>query len=128
MTETLLPRIGVRGEARRRAPAVIAKALAENLPFQSSGSLKGAPVDPRMGISTGQMPPREAARLTAFDRLGSVDYVIWSYATPIAYRITYAVPGHKQPVSRVIIPAVSYSNSTGKQQGVLRQSIDGYTT
>jgi hypothetical protein len=119
--------IGVRGEARRRAPAIINKAMEDGTMFTSSGSLRGEPVTAKGGIDTGRMPDREADRLKSFDRLGMVDYVIWSYTTPIAYRIRYGHPQFRDKiVSRVIIPAVTYSNSTGKQQSVIRCAIAEY--
>lgn len=43
-----------------------------------------------------------------------IDYAVYSYSTPIAWH----VPGEGWTV-----PAVSYSNSTGKQQGHVRRAV-----
>jgi hypothetical protein len=83
----------------------IAKAISENKPFNTHGSLRGAP----------QAEATYAGWL-AHKYLASyrdADYVIWSYQTPIAWRTQ----------GQWIQPADKYSVTTSKQQGTVRRAL-----
>lgn len=62
-------------------------------------------------VYSGRMPEPHAEEFDNATRLGMVDYIIYSYATPIAYRMT--------GTRTWIIPPVKYSPSTGKHQSML---------
>lgn len=58
----------------------------------------------------GQMPEHAYNTLERLHRTRGINYVVWSYQTPIAYRTTDGC-WH--------IPNVRYSNTTSRQQGLV---------
>lgn len=56
----------------------------------------------------GKMPESEYSKLELMHRLRGIDYVVFSYWTPIAYRLSNGV---------WITPTVKYSNTTSQHQG-----------
>lgn len=56
----------------------------------------------------GKMPEAEYSHLDVMHKLHGIDYVVFSYSTPIAYRLSNGV---------WITPAVKYSNTTSQHQG-----------
>jgi hypothetical protein len=56
----------------------------------------------------GKMPESEYSKLELLHRLRGIDYVVFSYYTPIAYRTTNGM-WH--------MPSVRYSNTTSQHQG-----------
>ena len=54
---------------------------------------------------------------------GAIDYVIYSYSTPIAYRITTANPQTGEHRSQWIEPSARYSVTTSKHQAKVRTAI-----
>jgi len=78
-------------------------------PWQNhSGSFRGEPWD-RSYVDTGIMPPAQAEMIKKFAHAGELDYVIFSYSTPIAYRAN----------GEWYIPTTKYSVTTSKHQGKL---------
>lgn len=78
-------------------------------PWQNhSGSFRGEPVTSRY-VGTGIMPESQAALLREFASKGELDYVVYSYATPIAYHAA----------GQWYIPTTKYSPTTSKHQGKL---------
>lgn len=82
----------------------LAKYAARGVPVEGYGSMSGV-TGP--GYGTGYLP--EPLQRLFFARRDHIDYVIYSYGTPIAWRDTGVW----------ILPAVSYSTTTAKQQGYL---------
>lgn len=88
-------------------------ALERREPF-TGNSMWGDYVDTRRALSVGHLPEHdarflEADRQAAFDRMESL-YVVWSYATPIAWAYGDTV---RQP-------EVRYSVTTSKHQSLAR--------
>jgi len=78
-------------------------------PWQNhSGSFRGEPVTSRY-VGTGQMPDAQAEHMREFMRAGTLEYVVYSYQTPIAYRAD----------GQWYIPTTRYSVTTSKHQGKL---------
>jgi hypothetical protein len=75
----------------------------------NGGSMRGVPMSPYSSPSYGIMPEVEADMLRALVRTGELDYVIYSYATPIAW---HANGEWTKSSSR-------YSVTTSKHQGRL---------
>lgn len=91
---------------RRVSTGAAAQLISERMSFTTSGALRGqtrTPGDPVWGESTGRLP-REW-----FDSLTHADYVVTSYATPIAWHV---------PDEGWVRPAVKYSPTTSRHQGV----------
>jgi hypothetical protein len=86
----------------------IATAISKGEKFETHGSLKGGPV---LGgaYHTGRLPSPYVDSV----RDGLCDYVIYSYATPIAWRTE----------GRWEIPAEKYSVTTSKQQGTVHRAL-----
>jgi len=90
-------------------------AISQAQPFTTSGSLRGTVAQPAPDAYipyTGFLPDewREDIRKDA----SHVDYIVWSYATPIAWRLTNG---------QWILPDVRYSVTTSKHQGIVRRSL-----
>jgi hypothetical protein len=81
----------------------IAKAINAGQPFKTHGSLEGT----TMRATFGRLPREYQTSVSA------ADYVIYSYATPIAWR----TEGHWE------IPTEKYSVTTSKQQGTVRRAL-----
>lgn len=83
-------------------------ALVGQDPFDAHSVRGRRDVDPRYG-TTGKLPAVWAQ--TFRDVLGVHQFVVWSYATPIAW-----VTQHGE----IVIPDVHYSTTTSKYQGKCR--------
>ena len=81
-------------------------------------SLRGRAVqaDQVRNINTGRMPADEVARM----KDSVVSYVIYSYATPIAYRRVADWNKNGTANYEWIVPDVRYSVTTSKHQGKVR--------
>lgn len=78
-------------------------------PFSNhSGSFRGEPVTGRY-VSTGEMPTNHAEFMRTF--AGEIDYVIFSYATPVAWHAN----------GEWYIPDVKYSRTTTRHQSYLHR-------
>lgn len=70
----------------RNASQEIADACDARQPWKNNGgSMRGVPMSPYASPSYGMMPEDEREVLIALVRTGDLDYVIYSYATPIAW-------------------------------------------
>lgn len=88
-------------------------AMDNAVPFRNSNrTFRGEPMSPRSGalVFSGRMPHEDAERLA--DATG-VDYVVWSYSTPIAW--------HDEQGWHV--PDARYSPTTSQHQGTVRVAI-----
>jgi hypothetical protein len=81
-------------------------------PFRTSGALFGGPCSPNYRPGVGILPEEWQERL----RATSVDYVVYSYATPIAWHDAYT--------GEWIVPDVKYSTTTSKHQGKIRSAVN----
>jgi hypothetical protein len=81
------------------------KPLRNREPFRTHGSLRGAPVT--CGAETGRLPRQY------HDSVRAADYVVWSYATPIAW---HGPDGW-------VMPDETYSVTTSKQQGRIATAL-----
>ena len=90
----------------------IAKHLANREPFRTHGALAGDV--PGAGVSSylGRLPADWHRTLTARQHL--VTYVVWSYATPIAW--------HDKEAGW-IVPDEHYSVTTSRHQGIVRAAL-----
>ncbi|MCP9209547.1 hypothetical protein [Streptomyces cucumeris] len=102
-----ITRLGVHG--KNSSVESYARVLDAGDAFKTEGSLGGGPVT--HGVSGGS-----AGRLDAKWHLsvGMADYVVWSYGTPIAWRI---------PGEGWVIPEDSYSVITSRQQHKIRAAV-----
>lgn len=91
---------------RRTAPA----AIADRLQFRNSG---GTFYSSEWPATHGQLPQEYSDALTAGLRAGTVDYVVMSYRTPIAWTGT----------GGTVIPAVRYSPTTSGHQSIARVAL-----
>lgn len=100
-----------------------AKVLRERKPFAGATTasdarrapLHGNPVDPATTVeltNESQLPAGWAAVL----RSESVDYVVWDYATPIAW--------HVAGQADWVIPDVRYSKTTTRHQNLMRVATE----
>ena len=85
----------------------IARAIRQGEDFTTSGALKGEACP--AFISTGRMPDSDAAKL----RAAKIDYVVYSYGTPIAYRAN----------GEWVTPDAKYSVTTSKHQTSIRYAL-----
>lgn len=112
----------VRLRSRSDAWHRFADVVDRRMPFTTStNSLRGT-VRPESGNS-GQLRSRHAAAAnlwTADQR--SIDYVIYSYQTPIAWHVT------SEGVSEWIYPNVKYSPTTSQHQAKIRNVLDADST
>lgn len=89
-----------------------ARVLNAGKAFETSGSLGGGAVNNGVsGSSAGRLDPKW------HPSVGRADYVVWSYGTPIAWRI---------PGEGWVIPEDTYSVTTSKQQGKIRAAVGSF--
>ena|SRR4029077_11468261 len=91
----------------------------------STGTFRGEQVTRHNRITFGQMPADERAELSAHIARGACDYAIFSYETPIAYRVR-----SDDSAPFWVVTDTRYSNTTSQQVGklwVLTQERCGYT-
>jgi hypothetical protein len=82
--------------------------------FVTYGALAGSPNYPVGPFTSGRLPEDWVRMFTA--RRGVIDYVITSYATPIAW--------HDEQAGWVV-PDTRYSVTTSKHQGTVRMALSG---
>lgn len=90
-----------------------ADAMDNRTPFRNSnGTFRGEPMQPRPGVlvHSGRMPAEDRGALAD---ASCVDYVVWSYATPIAWHDEH---GWHTPDAR-------YSPTTSQHQGTVRVAL-----
>lgn len=79
----------------------------------------------------GQLPQDDADLLRQHLRSGSVDYIVHSYDTPIAWRRRVPIEGSERTRGEWVVPNRRYSRTTSRHQGVLRNFLSerniGYT-
>lgn len=89
-------------------------------PFRTSGSLSGRPVNASHRSewpSLGMLPAEWQTEITDSVRRGTLDYVIMSYATPIAW--------HDSQTGWTV-PRVHYSVTTSRHAGRVRDAVTYY--
>lgn len=64
------------------------------------------------GVTTGQLPVDVAKELNAKILANRVDYVVYSYRTPIAWTVD----------GELFVPSIQYSNTTSRHQGIARRA------
>lgn len=85
-----------------------------------SASLRGRlETHPESGWMTGDT----LALFAGHRASGAIDYVIYSYGTPIAYRVTQHIQWRNVFVSTWIVPDDRYSVTTSKHHGRVRFAI-----
>ena len=95
-----------------RNARTIARAIWRGEDFTTSGALCGEAFP--LFIGTGRMPDSDAAQLRTTDSLMGIDYVVYSYGTPIAYRAN----------EEWIAPDAKYSVTTSKHQSTIRYALE----
>lgn len=97
----------------------ISNGMGELVKF-TQGNVSGAPVHDYSTPSMGRLPNFLVDQLRAGIASGSVDYIVWSYWTPIAWhhQATHDEPG------RWFVPDVKYSVTTTQHQNVVRVEAD----
>ena len=90
-----------------RNASTIAHAIQQGEDFTTSGALRGEAFP--LFIGTGRMPDSDAAKL----RAARIDYVVYSYGTPIAYRVN----------GEWVTPDAKYSVTTSKHQSTISYAL-----
>lgn len=80
-------------------------------PFRSNGALSAETYASSMGV----MPDSEREKFYA--DANAVDYIVYSYSTPIAY--------HNSITDEWTVPEVKYSVTTSRHQSVVRHALAG---
>ncbi len=107
----IAPAAPIRLGARSSSFLEFVAPLTSLAPFVTSGTFRGVPGPGPRGIySTGHLPSEYRAAVTA----ETVDYVVYSYSTPIAWH---------DSVSGWSVPDVSYSVTTSRHQGKIRAAL-----
>lgn len=122
MSTATITRTQTRGH---QAAQTIARCVDAGQPFETGGSMSGEP-SRAYGMTTGHMPRNEAKRLRRHAEAGRVDYIIWSYWTPIAYRLIedqHPTNGRGDERAVWVVPNVSYSPTTAKHQSITRWAL-----
>ena len=91
--------------------STIAHAIRQGEDFTTSGALKGE-ANPGW-IHSGRMSESDAKRMRLIESLTVIDYVVYSYGTPIAYRFN----------GEWVVPDAKYSVTTSKHQGVVHHAL-----
>ena len=89
----------------------IARAIRQGEDFTTSGALKGV-ANPSW-VHTGRMSVTDGRVLYAVHHTVGIDYVVYSYGTPIAY-----LAGGEW-----VTPDTKYSATTSKHQGTIRYAL-----
>jgi hypothetical protein len=87
-------------------------AIARRQAFEAYGSMSGE--EASSYPYTGHLPDEHAKALLADAGKGDVDYVVYSYSTPIAWHTPKGW----------VVPDVKYSRTTSRHQGVVRRAVD----
>ena len=96
-----------------RNAAAIARALKNGENFATSGALKGE-ASPQW-IGSGRMGIADANVMDTTRDEHGIDYVVYSYGTPIAYRA--------EDSGEWVVPDTKYSVTTSKHQGTIRYAL-----
>ena len=96
-----------------RNATMIARAIKGDENFTTSGALKGI-ADPYW-IETGRMSREDTHALRTTQNEAGIDYIVFSYGTPIAYRA--------QDSGEWVVPDAKYSVTTSKHQSVVRYAV-----
>ena len=96
-----------------RNASTIAHALRNGEDFTTSGALKGE-ANPQW-IGSGRMTVADANVMDTTRDEHGIDYVVYSYGTPIAYRAELS--------GQWIVPDVKHSVTTSKHQGTIRYAL-----
>lgn len=89
--------------------------ISKRQPFATSGALSGATPGATLSHWDLGRLPRDPANAIMIDHLsGSLDYIVYSYGTPIAW--------HRTDTGWTV-PDVRYSVTTSRHQGVVRQAV-----
>lgn len=88
-------------------------------------TLRGRKIENGVDVyGSGRMEGEDLSTFRGHRQAGALDYVIYSYGTPIAYRIAYA---HPQRLGGTryewIVPSTRYSVTTSKHQGKVRTAL-----
>lgn len=94
-----------------RNAAAIARAIRQGEDFTTSGALKG--VSDPYWIESGRMSVADSNAMRAAQNVG-IEYVVYSYGTPIAYRTQDG---------NWTIPDAKYSVTTSMHQGVISYAL-----
>lgn len=95
---------------RGKGRANLERALAGRLPFRTSGALRGGP---SVSFQTGILPAGDADQYVTDLRAGA-GYVVWSYATPIAW---------VRADGSVHVVAHHFSATTSRHQSLVRAHL-----
>ena len=96
-----------------RNTTAIARALQNGESFTTSGALKGEAYPSWVG--TGRMERDETNDMYATQNVLGIDYVVYSYGTPIAYRA--------EDTGEWTVPDAKYSVTTSKHQSTIRYAV-----
>ncbi len=90
--------------------------IAARQPFTTSGALRGgAPGNSTLSTwDCGRLPGDHVSQLMGGLMTGHVDYIVYSYGTPIAW--------HRADAGWTV-PDVRYSATTSRHQGVVRRAV-----
>ena len=94
-----------------RNASTIAHAIRQGEDFTTSGALKG--VSDPYWIESGRMSVADSNAMRAAQNVG-IDYVVYSYGTPIAYRYG---------AGKWRVPGAKYSVTTSKHQSTIRYAL-----
>lgn len=97
--------------ARKITNREIIGAVAQGLTFQAN-STRGEWT--KRASSTGHLPSEWRALLQEHEHAGLVEFVVYSYATPIAWRLTDGT---------AVLPRVRYSQTTSRAQTYVRAGL-----
>lgn len=88
-----------------------------------SASLRGRTMNVGLLSQLGRLPDEWRAKW--HEDKGEIDYAIWSYGTPIAWRVTDMWLGNLGQCysSHWVMPDVKYSVTTSKHQGKVRTAL-----
>ena len=105
-----MPKLSIRHASR----SGLLRAIADRQDFDTHGAMRGESGLPLSG--NGILPRDWRDVLNAQTRAAAVDFVVYSYATPIGWHLKDG---------RWIVPDVSYSVTTSRHQGRLRWALHG---
>lgn len=92
--------------------------LFELAPFKTGGALRGEKGN-ATGFAVGRLPSEY------WDSVKDADYVVYSYATPIAWHISYDT-GSAVANPRWVMPNEKYSLTTTRHQAIIRTALGDF--
>jgi hypothetical protein len=112
---------GIQQLSTRSSWLDFAEALGARTPFRTYGALRST-THPR--TDTGRLPEEYANRYAT--ELPFIDYVVYSYVTPIAWHVwNPGITGVCDPDSYWVYPQHSYSPTTSRHQSKIRVALVG---